>query len=1044
MVRSAEQPVMCGGRLFGTATEVAEDARRSGDAAALPVVGAIDQPLLFSSMKESVNPSPSYSRSLSIQYCKILIGTVLLLTIASAFAVAREPESLPVAPEDSLELVHVPEGFEVELVVAEPDVIDPVAFTWGADGRLWVVEMADYPMGMDGEGKPGGRVRWLTDTNNDGRYDQSVVFAEGLDFPTGILPWKKGVLVTAAPLIIYLEDSDGDGVADVQQPLFEGFHEGNQQLRVNGLIRGLDNWIYCASGSHTQNYGAATRIRSLKTGKEIALGSRDFRFNPDTGELDPQSGPSQFGRNRDDWGNWFGEMNSYPLWHYVLDDHYIRRNPYAASPDPRKQLVLPRNPKVYPYKAVQKRYHNYQETGRFTSACGGMVYRDGLLFPESDAGTIDIFTCEPFGNLVQHNRSLSDGVSFTVSENGPVELEDGVDFFASKDRWSRPVMARTGPDGALWIADMYRYMIEHPQWLPQNGRDELRPFYRLGDDRGRIYRVYRKGQKPQLAPNLEKLSARELVSALESSNGWQRDTAQTLLVDRQDGAVIPQLLKMATSGDQALARLHALCTLQGMGALNPAVLKSASTDPSPGVRRHVIRLSESRANDYPDLRDSLLKLVNDNDAKVRMQLACSLGEWSGEPVAKALGRLAFADGTDPFMAAAIVSSVNATNLGGVLASLLTERAKVNKGGELLGPLLAQAVAYEDSETTLRALDVVLEDNQDPEWQFTSVATLLNALERRSTSNKGMNRLVERVRSNVQALLTAARRSVLNSHAPHAQRIAAIGLMAREEASRAADIQTLGSLLGSKASSEVQAAAVSHLGTLKGKQVPDLLMSSWSQCAPSIRSEVLNVMTTRTDWLSRLLEEIESGNMALTDLDAAIRQLLISHSDKDIQDRSKKLMPTANVDRLRTVQKYQGALELKGNKERGKVVFQQVCVACHQLEGIGSEIGPNLASLTDRSPASLLSGILDPNAVVEGKYSSFLATLKDGRAILGILISETSANITIKDLANQEHVILRSELVSLTNTEKSLMPDGLETTLTQQNMADLITYVAKAK
>lgn len=968
----------------------------------------------------------------------------LSLTASFLSAADPEPESQPVSPEGSLELIHVPAGFEVELVVAEPDVMDPVAFTWGPDGRLWVAEMADYPNGMDGEGKPGGRVRWLKDTNGDGRYDQSVLFAEGLSFPTGILPWKKGVLVTAAPMILYLEDTDNDGVSDAQHVLFEGFYEGNQQLRVNGLIRGLDNWIYCASGAHRSGYGGDSVVISKKTGEEVALGSRDFRFNPETGELDPQSGPSQFGRNRDDWGNWFGEMNSYPMWHYVLLDQYIRRNPYAASPDSRKQLVLPRNPKVYPYKALQKRFHNYQESGRFTSACGSMVYRDGLLFPESDLDIIEIFTCEPFGNLVQHNRSSQEGVSFSVSIDGPVELEDGVDFFASKDRWSRPVMARTGPDGALWIADMYRYMIEHPQWLPKAGQDELRPFYRLGDDRGRIYRVKRKGQELRPIPKLDSMTNSELVSVLENRNGWQRDTAQALLVERKDNAVVPELIKMATTGEQPLGRLHALGALQGMEALNTGILKRATIDPSSGVRRQAVKLSEPWAKDDLDLRDALLKMVDDKDAKVRMQLAYSLGEWSGGAVSAALGRLAFVDGKDPFMAAAIISSVSDENLMGVLESLLEERAKTNQGGELLGPLLALAVAYDNREVTLAALDAVLKNQSDPEWQYASVAGLLDALSRRTSVEKRKDLLSERVMESVRALLASARQSSLDNNTPDALRKAAIRLMAKEEALRATDIQALGSLLGSKVSTEVQAAAVSYLGTLNGKQVSDVLMKRWSRYSPQIRSEVLSVMTTRTDWLASLLEEIETANVSLADLDAGIRQLLITHSDKNIQARAKKLMPTANVDRLRAVQKYQAALELEGDNMSGKQVFQQVCTACHRLDGVGIEIGPNLASVTDRNPVSLLSGILDPNAIVEGKYRSFLATMKDGRAILGIIISETSANIVMKDLANQEHVILRSELESLTNTGRSLMPNGLETSLTQQNLADLIAYVAGAE
>ena len=976
--------------------------------------------------------------------CSASLFSVFFLLASLVPAADPEPESFPIAPKDSVELIHVPEGFEVELVVAEPDVIDPVAFTWGPDGRLWVAEMSDYPLGMDGEGKPGGRVRWLKDTDGDGRYDESVVFADGLSFPNGVLPWKKGVLVTAAPTILYLEDSDGDGISDKQHTLFEGFHEGNQQLRVNGLIRGLDNWIYCASGAHRTGYVGDSRIISKKTGKEIALGSRDFRFNPESGELDPQSGPSQFGRNRDDWGNWFGEMNSYPIWHYVLSDHYIRRNPHSPARNTRKQLVLPRNPKVYPYKELEKRFHNFQETGRFTAACGAMVYRDDLLLPESDLYTIEMFTCEPFGNLVQHNRSFPEGVSFTVSLDGPVELEDGVDFFASKDRWCRPVMARTGPDGALWIADMYRYMIEHPQFLPQAGKDELKPFYRSGDDRGRIYRVYRKGQQSRPIENLIAQTSGELVGVLESRNGWQRDTAQALLVERNDKSVVSQLIRMATRSQQPLARLHALYTLQGMEELTPYVLNIAVTDASPGVRRHVVRLSEPWADDNPDLKYAVLGLVDDEDAKVRLQLAYSLGEWSGESVATALGQLAFADGTDSFLATAILSSVGDDNLKGVLKSLLAERDKTNQGGELLGPLLAQAIAFGNHEAMLGALDAVLETGNDPGWQYRTLTNLLDALDRQEAFDRKSNDLTEDVMSNVDALLESARRDFVDKSTSITRRKAAVRLMGREENTYVADIWALGSVLASQAPTELKAEVVSHLGTLTGGQVSQVLMSGWSDYTKAIRSEVLNVMTTRTEWIGKLLDEIENKRVVIADLEAGTRQLLITHSDEGIRSRAKALMPTANVDRLRAVQKYLTALKFKTDKERGKVVFQTICIACHRMDGVGFEIGPNLAAITDRNPESLLSGILDPNAIIEAKYSSYLATLKDGRAILGILTSETGANITLKDLTNQEHVILRSELVSLKNTGKSLMPDGLETSLTQQDVADLIAYVAGAK
>lgn len=975
----------------------------------------------------------------------LVIGIYLSLFPSLIDAADPKPDDQPVAAKDALSLLHVPEGFEVELVVAEPDVIDPVAITWGADGRLWVAEMTDYPSGMDGEGKAGGKIRWLRDKDGDGRYEESVIFAEGLSFPNGVLPWKKGVLVTAAPMILYLEDSDGDGKSDKQHTLFEGFQEGNQQLRVNGLTRGLDNWIYCASGAHTSKYGADNKIKSVKTGKEIALGSRDFRFNPETGDLEPQSGPSQFGRNRTDWGDWFGEMNSYPLWHYVLDDRYIRRNPHAASPDPRKQLVLPKNPKVYPYKAPQKRFHGFAQTGRFTSACGGMVYRDGLLFPESGDDTIEIFTCEPFANLVQHNRSEPEGVSFTASKDGPVELKDGVDFFASKDRWSRPVMVRTGPDGSLWVADMYRYMIEHPQWLPQEGKDELKPFYRLGDQMGRIYRVYRKGHQPSLAPNLEKLTSKELVAALETRNGWKRDTAQALLVDRNDSAVIPDLKKMASSGKLPLARLHALYILQGMGALDLTLLKGAAEDSSAGIRRHAVRLSESWVNDHPDLRDVLLKLVKDEDAKVRMQLAYSLGEWKGGAVDSALGHLAFSDGGDPFMAAAIISSVNADNLNGALEALLLEREKAQKGGELLGSLLALAVAFDNSLAMTGALDAVMNKGGDPVWQFVTVAGLLDAMDRRASVDKKKAQLNQGVQERIKSLTALARKIATDENAPEGQRKAAIRLMARESSDRAEDIKTLGSLLGLQSSLAIQVAAVSHLGSLSGKVVPEVLLERWSNYTPAIRAEVLNVLTTRSEWVAILLDEIKNQTVAHTEIDAGTKQRLRTYPNKKLRERAEEHLPaSSSADRLKVMQAFKPALKLKGDKERGKLVFQKVCIACHKLDGMGLEIGPNLGSVTDRKPESLMSAILDPNAAVEGKYSSYVASTKDGRAILGILISETGANITIQDQANQKHVILRSELVSLTNTGKSLMPDGLEAGFNQQELADLIAYVAAAK
>ncbi|MEA2630278.1 MAG: hypothetical protein QOE66_497, partial [Chloroflexota bacterium] len=265
---------------------------------------------------------------------RITLLASLALAISTIGPAAPPMEESPKAmtPEESLRSIRVRPGFTVELVACEPLVNDPIAFDWGADGRLWVVEMGDYPLGTDGKGKPGGVVRTLEDTNGDGRYDKATTFLDGLGFPTGLLPWRNGLIVACAPEIFYAEDRDGDGRADHREVLFTGFREGNQQHRLNGFELGLDGWVYGANGD------SGGTIRSLKTGATVDINGRDFRFQPDDGRFEAESGGTQYGRHRDDWGHWFGNNNPNLAWHYVLSDAEIRLNRRFAPPGSRQML----------------------------------------------------------------------------------------------------------------------------------------------------------------------------------------------------------------------------------------------------------------------------------------------------------------------------------------------------------------------------------------------------------------------------------------------------------------------------------------------------------------------------------------------------------------------------------------------------------------------------------------------------------------------------------------------------------------------------------
>ena len=955
--------------------------------------------------------------------------------IGEAAAVAMpkpKMESEPLSPEESLKKVHVRDGYKVELVAAEPLVLDPVAFDWDERGRLWVVEMADYPLGMDGKGKPGGRVRILEDTDGDGRYDKSTIFADGLNFPTGILCWRDGCIVTAAPDILFLKDSSGGGKADVRQKLFTGFQEGNQQLRVNGLRWGFDGWVYCANGGHHVNYGKDIAITSMLTGEKIALGSRDFRFKPDTGAFDPLSGPSQFGRNRDAWGHWFGVQNSFPLWHYVLEDRYLRRNPHVAPPSP-KVVLTASNPAVFPASAQEKRFHSFDQAGHFTSACSAMIYLDTLLFGASSAQ--HSFTCEPFHNVVQHLVVEDDGVTFKAHRDD----SEKADFFASEDRWCRPVMARTGPDGALWIADMYRYIIEHPQWLPQNGKDELSPFYRLGDDKGRIYRVLPNGARPEPMKNLGAMKSGELVTLLESTNGWLRDKAQMLLLWRADKSVVPALEKMAHDGNSAHARAYALSVLDGFTALKSDQLITALRDPAPGVREHALRIAETHGDDA--VVAEAAKLTDDTNAKVRLQLALSLGEWKQPAAGSALAKLALKDADNAVMRGAIVSSM--------VPHLATLAAQTQGQRVFMDAALSTALGEQKHDAILAIADTIcMGARAADDKSLRTFRALLHALRANNTTLEKLaaqhaaeSRWHEVIGKKDRIIAALKNRPAGDDSA---QAFAASVLLA-DPRETSAGVAMLGKLLGASFHAEPFAEHVTTLAQSGDARVPGFLMQDWEQRTPAQREPILDAMMTREEWAVDLLGRIGENKVAASSLDAQRQARLLKHPSAKVQKLAAQVFAsTASASRAKVLEAFQPALALRGDAARGKAVFGVACIACHQLDGVGRVLGPDLRSVVQHPPEKLLNSILDPSAIIEPGFTAYFCELKNGEQLYGIIAGETGGSLTFKLADSTVRNILRPDVVKLQSSKASLMPDGLEAALTPQSLADLIAYLKAAK
>jgi len=950
------------------------------------------------------------------------------------------PDSL--SPEVSLGKFEINPDLQVELVAAEPLVMDPINIDWGPDGKLWVVEMAGYPEGIGPGQRAGGRVRYLEDTDGDGSYDKSTLFLDGLNYPNSVKSWGKGVIVTSAPEIFYAEDSDGDGKADKREILFKGFQVGNPQHQVNGLKWGLDNWLYLANGH------SGGRILSVKTGGTFELGKKDLRIRPDTGEFDLQAGRSQYGRARDDWGNWFGNNNTQPVFHYILPDHYLRRNPYVFYPS--SVVMVPKepySPRVFPTGLAAARLNNAASAGRITSACSTMIYRDHRL------GSVyygNSFTCEPAHNLVYRQVLAGKGLSF-AGNRAKEELSS--DFLTSSDLWFRPTAVLTGPDGALWIVDMYRYVIEHPKWIPEQWKKVIN--LRAGEDRGRIYRITSKETEKKAAPHrLDRLKSPELVSLFDSPNGWVRDMAQQILIWRKEGSIRRLLEKKVLHSGNSLTRLHALCTLDGLGELTPRIIIEVLNDKEPRVRLHAVRLSEPFAGTDGNLLQGLKKLASDSDPRVRFQLAFTLGEWKESAAGKTLGELALRQSGNPSLIAATTSSLP-KHLGEVMNVLLGSGSlskNLTSMDSFLPSLMGTAVGMRNEKTIARLLELYSTRSPDTSSisRFGAFAELLEALDRgkksydQFTSESGPR--LKNLLGGVGNLMKTARKLVKDDKAEDRRRISAIALMGRIEGERQKDLNLLIDLLltdliDGKTPTELQSSAIRRIGRIRPTSLLSLFRDRWKVLSPLIRRTILDELLSRRGTVRSLLASIEKGNISPSALDAAAISRLQHYENYPIQSRARHIFGNpATRSRAKVLERYKKALPRVGNAERGQVHFKTFCSACHKLGGIGRRVGPDLVSLKDISRESLLIAIIDPNRAVANKYKMYEFRLNDGRSIAGMVKEESGNSLTFQGIDGGERMILRNQILSVRSSGLSLMPDGLDAALNPRKMADLIAFI----
>jgi putative membrane-bound dehydrogenase-like protein len=959
---------------------------------------------------------------------------LFLLLASSALAIDG-----PLSPEESLKYLKTEPGLKVELVAAEPMVIDPVAVAWDEKGRMYVVEDRGYPVGP-GKGKPPiGQVVLLEDTDGDGKYDKRTVFADGLTFPNGVMPWNGGVYVTCAPYLYYFKDTDGDGKADVKQIVLKGFQDlSTTQLRVSHPILNIDNWVYLTSGL------TAAKVTSPQHPDQpvVFLNRVDGRFRPGTDQLFETAGTAQFGQTFDRFGHKFICSNRNHIQQVVLQTRYLKRNPNLAFSQqvddiPDHEAAC----RVYPLSAniTTAAFH----AGYITSACGITIY-EGTALPDEYRG--NSFTCEPAGNLVHRDVLVTNGVTFIAKRAYPTN-----EFLASPDNWFRPVNLANGPDGAFYVCDMYRKTIEHPEYLPEATR-KVTDFER-GKTMGRIYRIVAesKVQGPKSKVDLSKYSAKQLVDEFNNPNIWCRMTAQRLLLERQDKKAVPYLKSLSSKGKSPESRVHALRTLEALSGLTQDEIKHALHDKNPNVREHAIELAEPRLSDSPILVTELLKLADDPNARVRFQCALTLGDINDDRIIKPLGWIATQNLDDKWTRAAVLTSITHREEPFLheFLPLANERhfdALPSMMADL-GHILGAAVLPEQLGPTLHEL-VSSTASSDLPWEMAAASGFGDALNARETAARDRPPLMAladggspELRDALRNLFTRASVLALNHNQPLTLRLPAISLLGQAEFSTAD--KTLEHLIEPQQPLEIQTAAIRALGHFADTNVAAALVTHdrWNGYTPAVRDVVLSGLMANTNSLQALFAAIEKGDVAAYTVNADRRNQLMKHKDPAIQQRATALFKDLTPgDRMKVYEDCKPILTLNSDPKNGHAVFQKNCTPCHTFAREGHSVGPDLTGIRNQPSEVILLHIVVPEYEIMPIYTCYNVETKDGQSYTGILAGETPSAITLRMAQGVEQQILRANIASMLTSRLSLMPQELEKAMTKQELADLIAFL----
>lgn len=975
----------------------------------------------------------------------------------------------PKTPEESLARFQIEPGSRIELVAAEPLVFDPVWIDFDHKGRMFAAEYGDYPIGPvkadgteDTSAKSLSKIVLLEDEDGDGRMDKRTVFADDLTFCHSFMPLMDGILACAETEILFLKDTDGDNVADVREVWFDGFTPAHPQMQIGCPRWGLDNWIYLTY--------APGNVRCRRPGYEseepVKMPRQDMRFDPFTMKFEPISGLGQFGNTINNDGIRFFSTNRNPIMMAMIPQSIVGRNPYQSI-GKRHADVGPSGGDTKVFPLIDMKSNWLAHAGTHTSACGVTAYRGDLWDTDFQNS---VFVCEPIGHLV--TRSIirhQDHTPVLTAERARPKA----DFLASTDEWFRPSSLRTGPNGALYLADMYRMWVEHPKFLPPEIAAQID--WRAGEDRGRIWRIV-----PETVTSMDKFVAPESdpkkierwIAHLESPNGWRRSAAQQHIAEwtvdpkmlsecfamwpetakqKMIATLNQNLMQNHDSGNQAVNALSVLEKLDGLSEATLAHLCESAT--APGLKIQLARLIAPWTKPSPILRLHANDLAQDKNSLVRHFATSNLIPDAHGPISRLLrvNNKIWEDHWFQFAVSSLYGD-DAVNLCGVLIlELGSPELKVDTTKFL--QQASQQVARQGNPDSLglfvrflglagrkEFVSMVIGFEQGAKrnagnLSYKSVPEMFNSLEAADGVSEQQQESISNARIRMSRMIETAD----DEKASASDRLTSLRLLSIM--SKAKFLAQVPEFLVPAYSADVQDEVIQIVRALRAKEAYPIIMDHLQKLSPGPRRSAIELLLGDAASTVELLTRMKAGTLppAIAAIDQRLR--LLQHRTPEVKSLAEDVFGGAiSANRKQVADTYQTALTLAASKERGAAVYKKTCSKCHKINGEGHNVGPDISDTRRRSRDALLYDILDPNRRVDPQFSEYIVVTKDGRTFNGLLVSDSKSEIVLRQPEGKQQTIARTDIDELQATNKSLMPEGIEKDVNVQQMADLLAFL----